>query len=88
MVEIAQGAVHARRAAVMDEPTSRCPRARPTDLFRIIRAARQTALAIIYISHRMAEIYELSDRVSVLRDGSYVGTLEREALSARCGWCR
>jgi ribose transport system ATP-binding protein len=39
-------------------------------------------LALIYISHRMAEIYELSDRVAVLRDGGNVGTLDREALSA------
>jgi len=39
-------------------------------------------MAIIYISHRMAEVYELSDRVSVLRDGQYVGSLMRDKLNA------
>lgn len=43
---------------------------------------RDEGMAIIYISHRMAEIYELSDRVSVLRDGQYVGSLTRENLNA------
>ncbi|RTL39569.1 MAG: sugar ABC transporter ATP-binding protein, partial [Rhodocyclaceae bacterium] len=56
---------------------------RETDrLFALIRQLRADGLAIIYISHRMSEIYDLSDRVSVLRDGTYVGTLERAALSA------
>jgi ribose transport system ATP-binding protein len=48
----------------------------------LIKQLRSQGLAIIYISHRMAEIYELSDRVSVLRDGQYIGELTRDALSA------
>lgn len=43
---------------------------------------RNGGIAIIYINHQIAEIYELSDRVSVLRDGAYVGTLDRAELSA------
>ncbi|MBN0712381.1 sugar ABC transporter ATP-binding protein, partial [Pseudomonas aeruginosa] len=43
---------------------------------------RDEGMAIIYISHRMAEVYELSDRVSVLRDGQYVGSLVRDKLNA------
>ncbi|MEX3526721.1 MAG: sugar ABC transporter ATP-binding protein [Burkholderia sp.] len=82
LVEIAR-AVHARaRILVMDEPTTPLSSRETDRLFALIRQLREEGLAIIYISHRMAEIYELSDRVSVLRDGSYVGTLKREALSA------
>jgi ribose transport system ATP-binding protein len=82
LVEIAR-AVHANaRILVMDEPTTALS-ARETDrLFELIRRLRDDGLAIIYISHRMAEIYELSDRCSVLRDGTYVGTLARDELSA------
>ncbi|WP_230983031.1 sugar ABC transporter ATP-binding protein [Inquilinus limosus] len=82
LVEIAR-AIHAQaRILVMDEPTTALS-ARETDrLFELIRRLKAEGLAIIYISHRMSEIYELSDRVSVLRDGSYVGTLDRDGLSA------
>ncbi len=82
LVEIAR-AVHARaRILVMDEPTTPLSSRETDRLFDLIRQLREEGLAIIYISHRMAEIYELSDRVSVLRDGGYVGTLERADLSA------
>jgi ribose transport system ATP-binding protein len=81
LVEIAR-AIHTRaRILVMDEPTTPLSSRETDRLFKLIRQLREEGLAIIYISHRMAEIYELSDRVSVLRDGSYVGTLERAALS-------
>ncbi|SAL78220.1 sugar ABC transporter ATP-binding protein [Caballeronia terrestris] len=82
LVEIAR-AVHAQaRILVMDEPTTPLSSRETDRLFELIRTLRAEGLAIIYISHRMAEIYELSDRVSVLRDGGYVGTLERADLSA------
>ena len=82
LVEIAR-AVHAQaRILVMDEPTTPLSSRETDRLFELIRQLRDEGLAIIYISHRMAEIYELSDRVSVLRDGAYVGTLERADLSA------
>lgn len=82
LVEIAR-AVHTRaRILVMDEPTTPLSSRETDRLFQLIRQLRAEGLAIIYISHRMAEIYELSDRVSVLRDGTYVGTLARDALSA------
>jgi len=77
LVEIAR-AVHARsRILVMDEPTTALS-SRETDyLFALIRELRAGGLAIIYISHRMAEVYELADRVTVLRDGTYVGSVQR-----------
>jgi ribose transport system ATP-binding protein len=82
LVEIAR-ALHARsRILVMDEPTTSLSSRETDKLFALIRSLRAAGLAIIYISHRMGEVYDLSDRVSVLRDGGYVGTLERKDLSA------
>ncbi|CAI9417914.1 Ribose import ATP-binding protein RbsA [Pleomorphomonas sp. T1.2MG-36] len=82
MVEIAR-AIHANaRILVMDEPTTALSSRETDKLFDLIRTLRADGLAIIYISHRMAEVYELGDRCSVLRDGSYVGTLMREELKA------
>lgn len=82
MVEIAR-AIHAKaRILVMDEPTTALSTRETERLFALVRHLREQGLAIIYISHRMNEIYELSDRCSVLRDGSYVGTLSRDELSA------
>ena len=76
MVEIAR-ALHAKsRILVMDEPTTALSSRETEKLFVLIKRLRAEGLAIIYISHRMAEVYELSDRVSVLRDGTYVGTLK------------
>lgn len=75
MVEIAR-AIHAHsRILVMDEPTTALSSRETRRLFDLIRRLKAEGLAIIYISHRMAEVYELAERVSVLRDGSFVGTL-------------
>ncbi|BAL25010.1 sugar ABC transporter ATP-binding protein [Azoarcus sp. KH32C] len=82
LVEIAR-AIHANaRILVMDEPTTPLSSRETDKLFDLIRQLRADGLAIVYVSHRMAEIYELSDCVSVLRDGTYVGTLDRSELSA------
>ncbi|MFO1107193.1 MAG: sugar ABC transporter ATP-binding protein [Amaricoccus sp.] len=82
LVEIAR-AIHANaRILVMDEPTTALSSRETDTLFALVRQLRDEGLAIIYISHRMAEVYELADRCSVLRDGAYVGTLTRDALSA------
>jgi ribose transport system ATP-binding protein len=82
LVEIAR-ALHAHaKILVMDEPTTPLSSRETDRLFSLIKQLRSQGLAIIYISHRMAEIYELSDRVSVLRDGEYVGELARSGLSA------
>ena len=81
MVEIAR-AVHANsRILVMDEPTTALSSRESDKLFDIVRQLRRDGLAIIYISHRMAEVYDLSDRVSVLRDGTYVGTILRDEMT-------
>ncbi|QRM34044.1 sugar ABC transporter ATP-binding protein [Microvirga sp. VF16] len=80
LVEIAR-AIHANsRILVMDEPTTTLSERETDKLFGVVRQLRADGLAIVYISHRMNEVYALSDRVSVLRDGSYVGTLDREDI--------
>ncbi|WP_373101297.1 MULTISPECIES: sugar ABC transporter ATP-binding protein [Pasteurellaceae] len=81
-VEIARALHRNSRILVMDEPTAALSSRETEHLFALIKKLRNEGLAIIYISHRMAEIYELADRVSVLRDGRYVGSLTREAINA------
>jgi ribose transport system ATP-binding protein len=82
LVEIAR-ALHSRsKILVLDEPTTALSSRETERLFALVRQLRSEGIALIYISHRMAEVYELSDRVAVLRDGGYVGTLTRDELSA------
>ena len=82
LVEIAR-ALHAHsKILVLDEPTTALSSRETDRLFALVRQLRADGIALIYISHRMAEVYELADRVSVLRDGGYVGTLTRDELSA------
>lgn len=82
MVEIAR-AIHAdARILVMDEPTTALSSRETEKLFALVSSLRAEGLAIIYITHRMAEVYELADRVSVLRDGGYAGSLTRDELSS------
>jgi len=82
LVEIARALHTQARIVVLDEPTTALSTRETERLFALVRQLRADGIALIYISHRMAEVYELADRVSVLRDGTYVGTLDRDALSA------
>ncbi len=82
-VEIARALHRQSRILVMDEPTAALSSRETQRLFELILRLRDEGMAIIYISHRMAEVYELSDRVSVLRDGQYVGSSTvRDKLNA------
>ncbi|HEY9620714.1 MAG TPA: sugar ABC transporter ATP-binding protein, partial [Crinalium sp.] len=81
-VEIARALKDNSRILVMDEPTAALSDRETERLFEIIQRLRNDGIAIIYISHRMEEVYSLADRVSVLRDGEYVGTLTRSELSS------
>lgn len=81
-VEIARALKDHSRILVMDEPTAALSDRETERLFEIIRRLRQDGIAIIYISHRMEEVYALADRVSVLRDGQYVGSLDRAEISS------
>jgi ribose transport system ATP-binding protein len=77
MVEIAKALSTRARIIIMDEPTSSLASAESEQLFHIIRQLKADGIGIIYISHRMQEVMDLSDRISVLRDGRYVGDLLR-----------
>jgi len=74
MVEIARAFSINARILIMDEPTSSLTLSEVADLFRLVRRLRSEGTAIIFISHRLEELFELADRVTVLRDGSYVDT--------------
>ncbi|WP_243147075.1 sugar ABC transporter ATP-binding protein [Scytonema sp. UIC 10036] len=80
-VEIARALKDKSRILVMDEPTAALSDRETERLFEIVRKMRNDGIAIIYISHRMEEIYALADRISVLRDGQYIGSLTRDEIS-------
>jgi rhamnose transport system ATP-binding protein len=74
MVEIARAFSLNARILIMDEPTSSLTLNEVADLFRLVRRLRDEGTAIIFISHRLEELFEIADRVTVLRDGTYVDT--------------
>jgi ribose transport system ATP-binding protein len=77
-VEIARALVHRSRVLIMDEPTAALSDRETARLFEVMQRLRDDGIAIIYISHRMAEVRMLADRVTVLRDGAWIGELDRE----------
>lgn len=91
LVEILRALTTAARVIAFDEPTSSLSEHEVTALFTLIRRLRDDGLAIIYVSHRLAEIFQIADRVAVLRDGKLVGvvpaasTNEREVVSMMVG---
>ncbi|HWJ73116.1 MAG TPA: sugar ABC transporter ATP-binding protein [Kaistia sp.] len=74
MVEIARAVSEDARVLVLDEPTAALSRSEAQELYRIIGQMRQAGVGLIYISHRMEEVWQLADRVTVFRDGGFVGT--------------
>ncbi|MGO5336286.1 sugar ABC transporter ATP-binding protein [Bilifractor sp. LCP19S3_H10] len=75
MCEIAKAISHDCKLIIFDEPSAALTEKEIDDLFKIIRDLREQNMGIIYISHRMDEIKVITDRVTVMRDGGYVGTL-------------
>ena len=80
MVEIAKALSVNARILIMDEPTSSLSRREAAHLFRVIGDLRSKGVSVIYISHRLGEVKEVADRVSVLRDGRNSGDLAREEI--------
>ncbi|MGL3607523.1 sugar ABC transporter ATP-binding protein [Rhizobium sp. G187] len=74
LVATARAAMRGVRFIIFDEPTAYLTRQESAQLFRLIRRLQSEGVTIVYISHRMEEVFELADRVSVLRDGTHVGT--------------
>lgn len=76
MVEILKSLFNDSRFLVLDEPTAVLTDRESERLFEMIRTLRERGVGIIYISHRLEEVLSLADRITVLRDGEYVGTLD------------
>ncbi len=81
MIEIARAFSINARILIMDEPTSSLTLNEVADLFQLVRRLRDDGTAIVFISHRLEELFELVDRVTVLRDGSYVDTKPMQGVT-------
>lgn len=76
LVEIAKAISNDVKLLVLDEPTAAITDKETEMLFRIIRELQKQEIGIIYISHRMSELFEIGDVCTVMRDGEYVGTVK------------
>jgi len=83
LVEIARALSLRSEILIMDEPTSALTEQEADRLFRVIARLRAQGVTILYISHKMDEIFRLADRITVLRDGAIVRTLDRQQTSRR-----
>jgi ribose transport system ATP-binding protein len=81
MIEVAKALSLDARILIMDEPTAALTEHEIKELFAIIRSLRDKGVSIVYISHRMEELFEIGDRVTVLRDGRTVGTYDVREMS-------
>lgn len=81
MVAIAKALEREAKVMVFDEPTALLAEEETKELFSIIHALKDRGISIIYISHRLDEIFQVCDRVSVLRDGQYVGTESTDEIT-------
>jgi ABC-type sugar transport system ATPase subunit len=83
IVEILRSISLDPKLIILDEPTSGLKRTEVRNLFAILRKLKEQGITILYISHRIPEILEISDRVTVLKDGSYVDTVEKEGITEK-----
>jgi ribose transport system ATP-binding protein len=83
LVEIAKALVSNARILIMDEPTSALPINETERLFQVIRRLAKEGVAIVYISHRMEEVFAIADRVTVLRDGQLIGSMAKQSANRR-----
>ncbi len=74
MVEICKALMVDAKVIIMDEPTAALTQSETEGLFKVIESLRKKGVSIVYISHRMEEIFELCDRITILRDGTYIDT--------------
>ena len=94
LVEIAKALVMDTKILIMDEPTSSLTPEEINRLFKIIHRLRDEGVGIIYISHKLDEINQVGDRITVLKDGKYVGTKplteikSKEEIVLMNGWTR
>lgn len=76
MVEIAKALSFNAKILIMDEPTAALTETEIDELFRIIKQLREKGVGVVHISHRLEELKQISDRVTVMRDGKYIDTLQ------------
>ncbi len=81
MIEIAKALSFNSEVLIMDEPTAALTDTEIEELFSIIRDLRSKGVGIVYISHRLEELQQISDRITVMRDGCYVDTVETQAAT-------
>ena len=77
MVEIAHAIAQDARVIAMDEPTASLSQDEVTHLFRLIRQLHENHVTVIFVSHRLEEVFEIADKIVVLRDGQVVGAMQR-----------
>lgn len=77
LVAIAQALSHRARLLILDEPTSALSKQEAERLFEIVRGLKAEGITVIYVSHRLEEVFGVADRITALRDGRYVGTVPR-----------
>ncbi len=83
IVEIAKAVSKEVKILIMDEPTAPLTVSEVDTLFRVVRDLKKKGVTIIYISHRLEELFEIADRVTVMRDGAYVGTEKMADIDRR-----
>jgi ribose transport system ATP-binding protein len=81
MVEIAKALSYSAEVVIMDEPTAALTDTEIDELFRIIRKLRDEGVGVVHISHRLEELKRISDRVTVMRDGQYIATVDTKDAS-------
>lgn len=81
MVEIIKAISYESQVLIMDEPTAALSDSEIDDLFKMIEQLRKNGVGIVYISHRMAELKRITDRITVMRDGIYIDTVETAEVS-------
>jgi ABC-type sugar transport system ATPase subunit len=81
MVEIAKALSISARVIVFDEPTAALTRSEAETLFQVMHSLKEAGISIIFITHRLAEVFQTADRITVLRDGAWVITADLESMN-------
>lgn len=80
MIAIARAIIQNSRFIIMDEPTSTLSGAEVEHLFRIIRKLTEKGISVLFVSHKLQELFAIADRFTIMRDGNYIGTFQKEEL--------
>ena len=85
-VEIAKAVLENAKVLIMDEPTAPLGNREVENLFEMIRTLKSEGVSIIYISHRLEELFEISDRITVMRDGQYIESAQHKKTPTNPRW--